>query len=205
MARVRIKMCGMTKEEDVVHAVSLGVDAVGFIFYGRSRRYITPKQAQPLIRRLPAFVDAVGVFVNPTRDLVAEVLDLFPLQHLQFHGEESPDFCTQFATPYIKTIAVSSLAAIEASARLHTNAAAVLLDTPSAHYGGTGTAFDWQLIPKHIATPIILAGGLTPHNAKQACGYEPFALDVCSGVESEPGIKDHRKMNEFVQAVWGNL
>lgn len=205
MARVRVKMCGMTQLEDVLHAVSLGVDAVGFIFYEQSRRYISPKQAQALIQRLPAFVDAVAVFVNPTAEFVEEVLDLCSIQYLQFHGEESPDFCTQFAMPYIKVVAATSAVTIEASANIHSKAAAILLDTPSEHYGGTGQVFDWQLMPNQSSKPIILAGGLTSQNVKEACRYAPFALDVCSGVESEPGIKDHRKMNEFVKAVWGAL
>jgi phosphoribosylanthranilate isomerase len=205
MPRVRIKICGMTREEDILHAVSLGVDAVGFIFFEGSRRFITPEQALPLTQLLPAFVDAVAVFVNPTRAWVDEILKSVAVQYLQFHGDESPNFCLQFGKPYIKAAQALSLEAIETIAKMHNDAAAILLDTPSAQHGGSGQVFDWRLIPQQLSQSFILAGGLTPQNVKKASLYDPFAVDVCSGVESVPGIKDHQKMSEFVQAVWGKL
>jgi phosphoribosylanthranilate isomerase len=203
MHRVRVKMCGMTREADISNAVSLGVDAVGFIFYERSKRYITPEQAGKLSAMLPAFVDAVAVFVNPTVKWVNTVLNTVNVQYLQFHGEESAEFCRQFAKPYIKVVAAISPEIIKEACRLHPAATAILLDTPTAEHGGSGQTFDWQILPKNPTKPIILAGGLTAANVHEARQYDIFAVDVCSGVEAAPGIKDHHKMKEFVKALWG--
>ncbi|WP_256478758.1 MULTISPECIES: phosphoribosylanthranilate isomerase [Legionella] len=201
--RIRIKMCGMMREEDVAYAVSLGVDAVGFIFYEKSSRAIDFAQVKAL-GKVPAFVSVVGVFVNPAAAQVRQVLQETPVTHLQFHGEESADFCTQFNKPYLKAIAATSSAEIVQQVRQHSQASAILLDTPATCRGGSGQVFDWQIIPKALGKPVILAGGLNATNVHAAAAQYPlYGVDVCSGIELKPGIKDHNKMREFVNALWG--
>lgn len=195
-------MCGMTRVEDLRHAVSLGVDAIGMIFYPKSPRHITIAQAKKLTEGLPAFVDAVAVVVNPEKELVEEIIQELPIQLLQFHGEESAEFCEQFAKPFIKVIHPITAAQIQQSVKEYAAAQALLFDTPSAQKGGTGQAFDWQLIPKSLSKPYLLAGGLNEGNvlqALQACN--PYAVDVNSGVETMPGIKDHLKMSRFMKVL----
>ena len=203
--RVRIKMCGMTRANDIAYAVSLGVDAVGFIFYQQSRRHLSVLQATDLLKGLPAFVDAVAVFVNPDASLVKQVLSALPIQYLQFHGEESPQFCEQFGVSYIKAIPAMSAAMITTTVQQYPKAAAILLDTPSmVSRGGSGVPFDWKVIPKQLSTPIILAGGLDHANVNSAVtACAPYAVDVCSGIEASVGIKDHQKMSQFVSQLWG--
>lgn len=196
-------MCGMTRSEDLDHAVHLGVDAVGFIFYSKSARYVTIEQAQELIQRVPALVDAVAVLVNPERDFVNKLLDQVPVQLLQFHGDESPDFCQQFKHPYIKAIHPKSSEHIAQSTVDYARARALLLDTPSdSARGGTGQVFDWRMIPKELPMPYILAGGLNEFNVKEALRMaKPYAIDVCSGIEAMPGVKDHLKMSRLMQVL----
>ena len=201
--RMRIKMCGMTRSSDITHAVSLGVDAIGIIFYEKSQRYVSIEQAKRLLQDIPAFVDVVAVFVNPELSLVKQILNELPIQLLQFHGEESPEFCEKFDKPYIKAIPAISAETIIKIAEQHVNAAAILLDTPSKHHGGTGLAFDWQIIPKKLPKPVILAGGLDTTNVVSAISTcSPYAVDVCSGIEASAGIKNHDKMNSFVNVLW---
>ena len=197
-------MCGMTREEDIHLAASLGVDAVGVILYPGSRRYVHPEQAQTLLKNVPPFVDVVAVLVNPHADEVQAALQNLPIQYLQFHGEETAEFCRQFARPYIKSIAATSRQAIEAAMTRYPDASAFLLDTPCGdERGGSGRVFDWQHIPQ-TDRPLILAGGLTPDNVKQAVSaVRPYALDLCSGIEQSPGIKDHEKMTRFITALRG--
>lgn len=196
-------MCGMTRSEDLDHAVHLGVDAVGFIFYSKSARYVTIEQGQELIQRVPALVSAVAVLVNPDRDFVNKLLDQVPVQLLQFHGDESPEFCQQFKHPYIKAIHPKSSEHIAKSAVDYANARALLLDTPSDTVrGGTGQIFDWQMIPKELDMPYVLAGGLNEFNVKEALQMaKPYAIDVCSGIEAMPGVKDHLKMSRLMQVL----
>lgn len=194
----------MTCEQDIVHAIALGVDAIGLIFYAKSRRAVSLEQAKKLLEKMPVFVDVVAVFVNPDSEWVETILNELPVQWLQFHGEESPEFCAQFKKPYIKAIQASSMNTIELLSAQHHQAAAILLDTPSAHHGGTGMLFDWSVVPQNLSQPLIIAGGLNPHNVHELVAHHlPYAVDVCSGVEAEFGIKDHEKMNQFVHAVWG--
>lgn len=208
--KTRIKMCGMTQAEDVVYAQHLGVDALGFIFYNQSRRAISVEQAKAILvevdQRLSRSLvsDLVAVFVNPERSLVAHVMATLPIDYLQFHGEESPEFCNQFAIPYIKAIPAESVEKIQYGLEKYATAAAILLDTPAGQQrGGTGQLFDWEMIPK-CHKPMILAGGLTVDNVWQAIRTcSPSVVDVCSGIESSPGIKDHTKMQQFVEAVRG--
>lgn len=203
VTRIRIKMCGMTCTTDIAHAISLGVDAIGLIFYEKSPRFITIEQAELILQNIPAFVDVVAVFVNSSAEYVTKVVTELPIQLLQFHGNESPEFCAQFNRPYIKTIPATSAKDITQQAESHNKAAAVLLDTPSAQQGGSGIAFDWQVIPRHLSKPLVLAGGLNAENVVSAISScSPYAVDVCSGIELSAGIKDHSKMNLFVNALW---
>ncbi|KTD29800.1 N-(5'-phosphoribosyl)anthranilate isomerase [Legionella maceachernii] len=198
-------MCGMTREEDIIHAAKLGVDAIGLIFYPQSPRCVSLTQAKKLLRNVPLFVDVVAVLVNPSSLLVDEILNELPIGWLQFHGEESPEFCNQFKKPYIKAMQVSTAASIHKCCSDYPQASAILLDTPSeSSYGGTGQTFDWGLIPGNLDKPFILSGGLDAANVNRAVnkGF-PYAVDVCSGIEASYGIKDHEKMNQFVNALRG--
>ena len=198
-------MCGMTRSNDILHAVSLGVDAIGLIFYQQSARALTVGEAALLLHDLPPFVDAVAVFVNPEVSFVEHVMAELPIQCLQFHGDESPAFCEYFRRPYMKAVPAISSEAIINTAEQYQHAAGILLETPSTTcHGGTGLTFDWTIIPPLVAKPIILAGGLNALNVRAAVGTcSPYAVDVCSGIESAPGIKDHDKMSQFVNELWG--
>ena len=204
-SRTRIKLCGMTRINDITHAISLGVDALGFIFYEKSSRYVSLADAKPLLKDLPAFVQTVGVFVNPDASFVKHVISELPMQCLQFHGEETAEFCEQFGMPYIKAVPAVSADAIILAMHAYLNAGAILLDTPSADSrGGSGVAFDWDRVPNEGTKPLILAGGLHPQNVGKAIAMcSPYAVDVCSGIEVSAGIKDHDKMCQFVNSVWG--
>ena len=202
--RVRIKMCGMSRVSDIAHATALGVDAIGLIFYPKSRRYLDIMAAKMLLQSLSVFVDVVAVFVNPEATYVRQVIAELPIQYLQFHGEESPEFCEQFGKSYIKAVPAISADEITKLADQHKQATAILLDTPTSSHGGCGMPFDWQIIPRMLNKPIILAGGLDSFNVGAAIKIgTPYAVDVCSGVEVSPGIKDHVKMSQFVNTVWG--
>ena len=203
--RVRIKMCGMTRANDIAHAVSLGVDAIGLIFYEESSRFVSIEQARLLcLQDLPAFLNVVAVFVNAETQFIERVTRELPIQLLQFHGNETPEFCEQFGKPYIKAVPATSAAALSEVAKQHQHAAAILLDTPTAHHGGTGQTFDWRIIPRQLPKPYILAGGLNVTNVTSAlASCSAYAVDVCSGVEASAGIKDHEKMDSFVNVLWG--
>jgi phosphoribosylanthranilate isomerase len=198
-------MCGMTREQDAGYAVSVGVDAIGLIFYPGSSRYVTIKKAKSVVCEIPPFVSIVAVVVNPVVADLEHILNEIPVQWIQFHGDESPEFCSQFNRPYIKSVAASSTEIINQSIELYDSASAILLDTPSIQRGGVGQAFDWQLIPEKRNKPVILAGGLDASNVKRAVSLTmPYAVDVCSGIEASPGIKDHSRMLEFVNALRGD-
>ncbi len=200
--RVRIKMCGMTRKIDIAHAVSIGIDAIGLIFYEKSSRHVNIEQARLLLQNIPAFLDVVAVFVNAEASFVGRVIAELPIQLLQFHGEEVPAFCEQFHKPYIKAIPATSADLITELTGQHQHAAAILIDTPSIHHGGTGQPFDWQCIPRQLTKPCILAGGLDANNVASALvACSPYAVDVCSGIEVSAGIKDHEKMNSFVNVL----
>ena len=199
--RPRIKFCGMTRKEDVHAAVALGVDAIGIIFYPQSPRAVTLEQARILTANLPPFIAVVAVLVNPDSDQVKELLQQLPIDLLQFHGQESPDFCRQFHHPYVKAIAATSTEAIQSNCLEYGDAKALLLDTPSTQYGGTGTVFDWDIIPEQAHLPLILAGGLNENNVASALRKNIYAFDLCSGLESAPGIKDYQKMYRLMQSI----
>lgn len=203
-SRIRVKMCGMTQAEDVKHAIHLGVDAIGLIFYPKSTRYVSIEQAKKLLINLPPFIDAVAVLVNPERDEVQQIIDTLPVQLLQFHGDESPEFCEQFSVPYIKAIHPVDMNQIRELSSDYSTAQALLLDHSSgSSRGGTGMSFDWKIIPKGLSMPLIVAGGLNEFNLPEAVKIScPYAVDVCSGIEAMPGIKDHIKMERFIKALW---
>jgi len=200
--RTRIKVCGITRRQDALQAAELGADAIGFVFYDRSPRYITPEKAAAILRLLPPFVSAVGLFVNPTQDEIDAALRHCPLDVLQLHGDETPGFCEAQSRRVIKAVAVSGHEDLQ---RVHRYDCPVLLDAraPEGVYGGTGVRFDWSLLDGFShAWPLILAGGLDVENVKGALAVRQwFALDVSSGVEALPGVKDEGKMRAFFAAV----
>lgn len=198
----RIKVCGITRLEDALTASRLGVDAVGFVFYPKSPRYIAPMEAARIIRKLPPFVSAVGLFVSPEQSEIDNVLQHCPLGVIQLHGDESPEFCMAQQRRVIKAIPVSSKDDLK---RAQAYPCPVLLDAkaPQGVYGGTGRSFDWSLLDgfEHDQ-PLILAGGLNSSNIEAALSHRQwFAVDVSSGVEISPGIKDDKKLSDFVARV----
>ncbi|MCK4910947.1 MAG: phosphoribosylanthranilate isomerase [Thermodesulfovibrionales bacterium] len=196
---VRVKVCGITRLEDAVAAVDAGADAVGFVFHRESLRYIRPEDAGAIASALPPFVSTVGVFVDVEHSEVSATLRAARLDVAQFHGDEDPSYCSMFPR-VIKALRVSGPEVIERMSE-YSCVSAFLLDaySPDAH-GGTGEVFDWDIAAHAVATHrIILAGGLTPDNIAEAVQrVRPYAVDVSSGVETAPGIKDHAKMREFI-------
>lgn len=203
--RVRIKLCGMTQEDDVLTAVQAGADAVGFICYPASARYVTPSRLMCLLSLVPNSVTKVLVFVNPTSEEVREHVAMFPDCVLQFHGNESRAFCDQFHVPYIKAVAVKDPTDLLKAQDEFPMAVALLAESPSHEYGGTGQTFDWPGVAgirDQIRKPLIVAGGLKEQNVSQAIRLmRPWAVDAASGVETARGIKDHDKILRFVEAV----
>ncbi|MEK9555034.1 MAG: phosphoribosylanthranilate isomerase [Gammaproteobacteria bacterium] len=197
----RVKFCGFTHQDDVAQAVALGADALGFVFYGPSSRYVSPEHAQTLTRSVPAFVTRVGLFVNEEAETVQRIFEIARLNLIQYHGEESPEFCDAIGLPYIKAFRVRKGMDLRTEMDRYPNASGFLLDAyVKGQPGGTGERFDWELIPQSHA-PIILAGGLTPDNAKDAIDQvAPWALDVSGGIETKPGRKDPDKMARFMDA-----
>ena len=201
--RVRIKFCGITRPEDAETAVALGVDALGFVFHPASPRYVEPAAAADIVRRLPAFVTAVGLFVDAPLPQVRETLAGTGIPLAQFHGEETPAYCAAFGRAYVKVVRVRSATCVEQAAADYENAAALLLDTWHPQLpGGTGQAFDWQLVPSACARPLVLAGGLASDNVAAAIALvRPYGVDVSGGIEVAKGIKDPARMRAFVAEV----
>ncbi len=201
--RTRIKICGITRAEDARAAAELGADAIGLVFYAPSPRNVDPEQARAIIAAVPPFVTIVGLFVDPARDQVESALRACPLDLLQFHGDEAPDFCAGFGLPYIKAARVRAGADLVQCLSPYRAARGWLLDAYHDRlYGGTGESFDWNLIPRGLARPVILSGGLTPDNVGAAVRrVRPWAVDVSSGVEAAKGIKDAAKIAAFVTGV----
>lgn len=204
MARTRIKVCGITRKEDVVAVVKEGADALGLVFYPPSPRAVTIDQAKQLVASVPAFVTVTALFVNPSIEQVQSVLDQVRIDLLQFHGDEDDDFCSQFKHPFIKALRVRQASDLVASCLRFPSALAVLLDSYKPGVpGGTGETFDWSLIPEDLQTPVILAGGLSPTNVAAAVQQvAPFAVDVSGGVEQDKGIKDRSKIRAFINEVY---
>jgi len=203
MSIVRSKICGITRIEDALAAAEAGADAIGFVFYAKSPRAVDVRQARAIIAELPPFVTTVGLFVNASRCDLSEILEVVPLDLLQFHGDETPADCEGYHRPWIKALRVRPGDDIEAACQLYSGARGILLDTYVAGVpGGTGEAFDWSLVPARLSKPIILAGGLSAANVGQAIAQvRPYAVDVSGGVEQAKGIKDAAKIEAFMQAV----
>ena len=201
--RTRVKICGFTRVEDAVFSAHLGVDAIGLVFYPLSPRHIEIEQAVRIVNALPAFTTVVALFVDEQEARIREVLAQVPIDCLQFHGDEPAEACRIYGKRYIKALRMQDGIDISALELHYHDAAGLLLDAfhPGAK-GGTGSQFDWELIPKQCTLPVILAGGLDETNAKQAVQtVRPYALDVSSGVEAEKGVKDALKMAAFIQQV----
>jgi phosphoribosylanthranilate isomerase len=199
--RTRIKICGITRLEDAKAAIHAGCDALGFVFYKESPRYIALAAFKDLARVLPPFVTKVGLFVNADPAYIKEAIQSGLINVLQFHGDETPDFCRQFKFPYIKAVAVSVTVNLLQYEKNFYDAEALLLDASHEYLkGGTGHTFDWNLIPLSLAKPIVLAGGLTVDNVKEAIKkVKPYAVDVSGGVEESKGIKNSHKIQEFIK------
>ncbi len=219
MLRTRIKICGLTRSEDVLSAVQAGADALGFVFYPKSPRYQTPEQARRLIASVPPFVSTVGLFVNASAQQVVQVLLEAAVSLLQFHGDETPEQCAEIAAlvnrPFMTVLRVrpdtTGADLLEYELRCRTASplfAGLLLDTHVDSYGGGGKVFDWSIIPAELAPRVVLSGGLDAQNATDAVArVRPHAVDVSSGVERligstrTPGIKDATRVAAFVAAV----
>ncbi len=201
--RTRIKFCGITRESDALAAVELGADALGFVFYAPSPRYIAPDAARAIVARLPPFVSAVGLFVDAPLAEVRAVATSVMLDAVQFHGEEPAEYCRAYGRPYLKAIRLETGTTLHDAAQAYAGARALLLDSYHPQLvGGTGQAFDWTLIPSQRDKPIVLAGGLDAGNVAQAISaVRPYAVDVSGGIESAKGIKDYDKMQAFVAEV----
>ncbi len=202
MADTRIKICGITNVEDAVQAVEAGADALGFVFYAQSPRCVTLAQAQKIIVELPPFVTTVGLFVNEEIPQIRRIVTAARLDVVQLHGDEPADDCIIEPLRVIKALRVRDASSLQGADAYPVSA--LLLDAWSDQaYGGTGKQFDWQLAKKMTANrPIILAGGLNPDNVALAVAeVQPYAVDVSSGVEAEPGRKDHQKVTEFIRRV----
>jgi len=200
--RTRIKICGLTREEDVRAAVSAGADAIGFVFYPPSPRFVSFERAAELARLIPPFVTTVGLFVNAGRDYVENALEAVPLQVLQFHGDETEADCFGYGLPYIKAGRMRPGLDLLKYAASFPSAQGLLLDAFVEGYGGGGETFDWSLIPSGLPLPLILSGGLHAGNVAEAVRcVQPWAVDVSSGVEAAKGIKDADRITEFVAGV----
>jgi len=200
--QIKVKICGMTQLKDALFAVEQGVDAVGFIFYKKSPRAVTMKTVREIITKLPPLVDTVGVFVNESAERLNKIADYCGLDLVQLHGEESPAFCRKIHRRVIKAFRVKDLQSIKQLEKFPVSG--FLLDTFSDDlHGGTGKIFDWNLaLPAKKMGPVILAGGLTPRNILQAVRQvRPYGVDVCSGVEKSPGIKDLEKVRAFLKNI----
>jgi len=202
---VRVKICGITNLEDALHAAANGADALGFVFYRMSPRFVEPVKAGEIIRLLPPFIMTVGVFVDPSPEDVRTALDIASVRIMQFHGSEPPQFCRSFGVPYIKSLRVRNMESLHELDE-YKDAAAYLLDTYSeTEFGGTGVTFNWDIAveAKKIGR-VILAGGLNQYNVASAVDHvSPYAVDVSSGVESQKGKKDHAAVKNFIAEAKG--
>lgn len=205
---VRVKICGITRSEDAAAAVQAGAHALGFVFYEGSPRYVTPERAGEIIKALPAFVQSVGLFVNTGREEVQRIAAVSGIQAIQLHGDYTPEECSGYSRPVIKVFRVKDASVLSRLEEYRT--AGMLIDAAvPGKWGGTGQSLDWHAVAAFLdngngdlRTRLILAGGLNPENVGRAVRLvRPYAVDVSSGVEDEPGIKNHRKIKEFMHAV----
>jgi len=203
VSRVRIKICGITRSEDALHAAAAGADAIGLVFHAASPRAVTPEVAVAIARVVPPFVSRTGLFVDAEPAFVRSVLECVPLDLLQFHGREPAAYCRTFGRPYLKAVPMANGADLATLERDYADAAALLLDAHApGGAGGTGRTFDWGLVPAARRLPVILAGGLTPDNVVEAIRrVRPWAVDVSGGVEVRKGVKDPARVAAFIDAV----
>ncbi len=199
---VRVKICGVTRLEDALAAVRFGADAIGFNFWPGSKRFVAPAVAREIVRRLPPLVTSVGVFVDPSHDEAVAAAAIAGVQVLQLHGAETPAFCRAFQLPVLKAVPVGgpeALAAADAFAGL----SGLLLDAPTPGHGGSGQPCHWPTARTLAGRgPVLLAGGLHPGNVAEAiAAVRPWGVDVASGVESSPGVKDHDRLARFITAA----
>ena len=199
----RIKICGITRHEDATAAAAAGADAIGFVFYRNSPRYVDPDRAKAIAAAVPPFVSIVGLFVDADAADVEASLRAFRVDYLQFHGDENKDYCSQFGVPFLKAVRVRPGLDLLHYAIDFSAARALLLDAfVDGVPGGTGQKFDWNLIPRNLPLPIVLSGGLSPDNITEAVRrVRPWAVDVSSGVEAAKGIKDADKIKQFIRGV----
>ena len=203
MARTRIKICGLRNPDHARLACDEGADAIGLVFYRDSPRYLSLREASAITEGLPPFVAAVGLFVDAAERDIRAVLDAVDLDLLQFHGDEPAEFCARFGKPYLRAVRMGAGVDLLEYADRFSRAKALLLD---AHVpgqpGGTGRTFDWSGVPRDLKVPLVLSGGLTVENVGRAMrAVRPWAVDVSSGVESERGVKDPRKIVDFIRSV----
>lgn len=199
---MKVKICGITKLDDAKLSYELGADAIGFIFYEKSKRYISPEKAKEIIRQIPAFVLKVGVFVNESADKINNIAKDIKLNLIQLHGSESPEMVADIDLPVLKAFRVRDN--FDYSIIKQYNNCSFLLDTYNKNeFGGTGQQFNWKNIPSEIKSEIILAGGISENNIEQICkDVKPYAVDVSSSIEIEPGKKDHQKIKDLFQKVY---
>jgi phosphoribosylanthranilate isomerase len=199
---IKIKICGITNLEDALTAVDMGADILGFNFYMKSPRYITIDKALKIIDKVPTFVDTAGIFVNPTADYIEEITEQGFLSWIQLHGDETPEFCDSLghlSARIIKALRVASPEDIERAAQFPTDA--ILFDAyDPKSYGGTGKRFDWSTVP-HLNRRVFLAGGINPENVAKALEIGVYGIDICSGIEKQPGKKDHEKMKLLFENI----
>ena len=203
MSYTRVKICGITRAEDALHAAAEGVDAIGLVFYEKSPRFVTSAQAAAICKKLPAFVTTVALFKDADAENIRQTLADVAIDLLQFHGSESAEFCRQFGKPYIKALGMAGETVVPKRVDAYSDARGLLLDghAPGAD-GGTGQSFEWGMIPDDLEYPLILAGGLDVNNVAEAIQtVQPYAVDVSSGVESEKGIKDAALVTAFMKNV----
>lgn len=200
---MQVKICGITRPEDGAAAASLGADAIGLVFWEGSPRAVDIDQARRICDELPPFIAVTALLVNPSEAEVELVINSLPLNVLQFHGDEAPAFCEHWRLPYIRALRAQAGIDLTAEAAKYPYARGFLLDAVhQGQFGGTGHTFDWALVPQSFNRPVILAGGLNPANVGEGiCQLRPVAVDVSSGVESSPGIKDHDKMRRFIEVA----
>ena len=210
--QIRTKICGITSTEDALNVCNAGADALGLVFYAKSPRNVSSEQALNICNAIPPFVTTVGLFLDAPKDFVDDILKSVPLDLLQFHGSESPEYCTSFNRPYIKAVGMKEFLEekdgdVEASfkryADQYPDAKGFLVDSHGAgKAGGTGETFNWEKIPQAYDKPIILAGGLNPENIAEAIQSSPmYGVDLSSGVESAPGVKDKTKIEKLMKTI----
>lgn len=203
MPPVKVKICGITNLDDAQAAVEMGADILGFNFYPPSPRYLTVDQAVEILDEIPTFVDTAGIFVNPAIEQIKEITDQGFLNWIQLHGDETPEFCDSLAYFHVKTmkaIRIKSPDDMDKMYQYHTDA--ILLDAfDTKLYGGTGHSFDWNFIGDMYTRRVFLAGGINPENAALAVETGLYGIDVCSGIESSPGKKDHEKMKQLFDNI----